>query len=306
MKIAMMGSGGIGGYYGGRLAQAGEDVTFIARGAHLAALRAGGLRVFSHYGDFSLPQVNATDDPAAVGPVELVVMATKAYDLEAASAAMRPLIGPHTTVLPLLNGVDIAERIGAVVGAQHVLGGLCGISSALDGPGVIRQVSPFEFVQLGELHLRRTPRAEAAEAAFKRAGTQVELVADIRRALWDKFLFLTAVAGVCSVTGQVLGAVRADPDTRALLADCLAEIVAVARAEGIAYDDASAAEVLKQVDVRPAALKPSMMLDLERGKPLELEALHGTVVRLGAAHGVATPANAFIYAALKGRAHGAG
>lgn len=303
-----MGSGGVGGYYGGRLARAGHAVTFIARGAHLAALRRKGLQVFSHFGDFHLPRVQVTDVPAEAGPAELVIVATKAYDLEAAAAALRPVVAAETAVLPLLNGVDIAERLGAVLGATinsaHVLGGVCGISSALAEPGVIRQVSPFEYIALGERDGRVTPRAQAVAAALKQAGINAKLSDDIRRDIWAKFIFLTANAGLCALTRQVTGAVRADPDTRALLQACITEVVAVARAQGVDLGEDAPEQALSQIDRAPESLKPSLLLDLERRNRLELDALTGTVLRMAGETGVAAPVNRFIYAALTLHAQG--
>lgn len=304
MKIAIMGAGGIGGFYGGLLARAGEDVIFIARGPHLDAMRNNGLRVLSHFGDFDLPTVNATDDPAQVGPVELVVMTTKAYGLEAAARAIQPMVDAETLVLPLLNGVDIAERIGAVIAAEHVLGGLAKISSAIAEPGVIRQTSPFQQVLFGEFSGEPSPRVRAVEAVLKGAQIDAVLTPHIERELWNKFLFLAATAGMCALTRQPVGPVRSDPDTRELLESSMREIEAVARRKGVDLDEGIVAAALQGLPPPPPDMRPSMLLDLERGKPLELDALNGTVVRLGAELGVPTPVNRFIYAALKLHADG--
>ncbi len=305
MKIAVMGSGGIGGYYGGRLANAGEDVTFIARGAHLAAMRAGGLRVFSHFGDFELPRVAATDDPAEIGEAELVLVTTKAYDLEAAARALVPVVGAETVVLPLLNGVDIAQRLAAVVGRGRVLGGLSKISSAISEPGVIRQVTPYESLVFGPLSGEPQPRDRALEATFRDAGIHAELSADIERDIWEKFIFLAPFAGIAALTRKLCGEIRADPDTRALLRECIEEIEAVARKQGVALAPGVVDDTLAVIDGIPPETKPSMLLDLERGRRLELDALNGTVVRLGTELGVPTPVNRFIHAALKLHAGGA-
>ena len=306
MKIAIMGAGAVGGFYGGRLARAGEEVHFIARGAHLAALREKGLRVESPtVGDFELPQVNATDDPAQVGPVELVWMTTKAYDLEAGAEAMRPLIGENTAVIPLLNGVDIAERIGAVVGMEHMLGGIVQVSVAIAEPGLIRHAVMDRLV-FGELAGGTSARCEAIRETLHGAGIQAELSEDIRREIWQKYLFLSTMAGMTSLTRQTLGPVRKDPDTRAMLVACLRELEALARKEGIALDDDAEQKMLAMADSLPEGMKPSMLLDLERGRALELEALQGAAVRLGKKLGVPTPVNEFIYAALKLHAGGAG
>ena len=230
MKIAIMGSGGVGGYYGGRLAKAEEDVVFIARGPHLAALRGKGLRVESRLGNFDLPGVNATDDPAAIGPVELVIVATKAYGLDAAAEAMLPLVGEATVVLPLLNGVDIAERLGAVLGAERIMPGLCSLSTFIAEPGVIHQMTPFEYVKFGEVSGEASKRGRAIEAALKNAEINAELSTEITVDLWNKFIFLASIAGVCSVSRSPFGLVRTDPDLRAMLAGQNGEIVAPSRA----------------------------------------------------------------------------
>ncbi len=313
MKIAIMGSGGVGGYYGGRLAKAGEDVTFIARGPHLEAMRAKGLRVESVSGDFALESVQATDDPSTIGDVELVIVATKAYALREAAEAIRPLIaknaknneGSGTAVLPLLNGVDIAEQLGAMVGMEPMLGGLCGISTFIAEPGVIKHVSPFEFLIFGEFSGEATPRVQAIERVFKGAHIDVTLTPEIEAKLWGKFIMLAAIAGVCSVTRQMMGPMRSDPETRAMLEDAVREIEAVGRKKGVALAPDAFQVTLGMVDGFMEDGKPSMLLDLEQGKPLELEALNGAVSRMGKELGVATPVNDFIYTALKLHADGA-
>ncbi len=304
MKIAIMGAGGIGGFYGGLLAKAGEDVAFIARGPHLDAMRNNGLRVLSHFGDFDLPTLNATDDPAQVGPVELVVMTTKAYGLEAAARAIQPLVGAETVVLPLLNGVEIAERIGIVIGGKHLLGGLAKISSAIAEPGVIRQTTPFQQLLFGEFSGEPSHRARAVEGVLKGAQIDAVLTPHIERELWHKFILLTAMAGVCAITRHTVGPVRSDPDTRDLLGGCMREVEAVARQKKVDLAQGVVVDTLAFIDGVSPENKPSMLLDLERGKPLELDALNGTVVRMGTELGVPTPVNQFIYAALKLHADG--
>jgi 2-dehydropantoate 2-reductase len=304
MRIAIMGSGGIGGYYGGRLALAGNDVTFIARGAHLEAMRTRGLRVESTKGDFALPAVQVTEDPAPIGAVDLLLMATKTYDLDTAVETARSLIGPQTTVLPLLNGVDIAERISAVVGPEHVLGGLCVLSSAVAEPGVIRHVTPFESVVFGELSGETTPRCQALLETLKAAGINATLSGQIRTELWKKFVMLATIAGVCCAVRHPAEIV-ADPDVRALFSGSLEEIAAVARAQGVLLPDTVVQDTLRFFDGVPPGTKPSMLVDLEAGRRLEVEAINGAVVRLGAELGVPTPVNRFLYAALKPHAAGA-
>jgi 2-dehydropantoate 2-reductase len=306
MKIAVMGAGGVGGFFGARLAQAGEDVTFIARGAHLAALRERGLRVEGDLAQFTLPRVQASDDPAQVGPVELVLLAIKAYDLEGAARQMQPLIGPRTTVLPLLNGADIAERIGAVLGEGHVLGGLALISARIGEPGVIRQLGPLNKIVFGEFSGEVTPRAEAIRDVLLRAQIQAELSRQIRSEIWKKFLFITAAGGVCAVTASLMGPVLADAETRALYVGCMEEVAALARALRIPLPASVVADTLRFSESVPPETRPSMLLSLELGQKLEVEILNGTVARLGRERGVPTPINQFIATALKLRAGGRG
>ncbi len=305
MKIAVLGTGGVGGYYGARLAAAGNDVTFIARGAHLAALRSEGLRLESPLGDLHLQPLQATDDPAAVGPVGLLLVTVKTYQLDAAIAAMAPLLDAGTTVLPLLNGVDISERIAATIGPERVLVGLCGLSSAVAAPGVIRHVTPGEFVRLGEPDGSLTPRAEAIAALLQAAGINALATARIRREQWLKFLVLAPFAGVCSLTRHTKQAVWDDPDTRALLEAAVREVEALSRARGVDWgDDDPTTRTLERIAAMPPHMQPSMALDLQRGRPLELEAITGAVVRMGAETGVDVPVNRCIYAALKLHADG--
>jgi 2-dehydropantoate 2-reductase len=272
MRFAVVGAGGLGGYFGGRLAQAGETVTFIVRGNTLNALRARGLRIDSVQGGFELPQVQATDNPRDVAPVDCVIMTVKAYDLEGAARIVQPLVGSHTVVLPLLNGVDIAERIGAIVGLEHMLGGLAYIFSTIVEPG---------------------------EAAFQRAGVEAVQVPDIRAALWTKFLFLAATSGMCAVTRSPMGEVRGNPESRERFIACMREVESVARHLGIALKEGIVEETIQFADGVPPDLRPSMLNDLEKGLPLELEALNGTVVRLARPANIPVPVNIYIYDSLK-------
>jgi 2-dehydropantoate 2-reductase len=304
MKIAIMGAGGVGGFYGGRMARAGEQVAFIARGPHLKALKAHGLRVESaSMGDFALPEVVATDDPAAIGEVDLVWMTHKAYDLEQAAAAIAPLIGGQTVVIPLLNGLDNAERIGEVVGAEHMLGGIVQMSASIREPGVIRHNSGDRMV-FGELGGGSSPRAEAILAMLHGADIPAELSTGVRKDIWAKYLQLVASAGLSSLTRQTLDVVVGDEHTRALFLACMREVEALAAKQGVGLDKNACETVLARYDNGPKGVKPSMLLDLERGRKLELEVFQGTAVRLGKELGVPTPVNDYIYAALKLHADG--
>lgn len=300
-----MGSGGVGGFYGARLARAGEDVTFIARGAHLEAIRKNGLRVESaEFGDFTVAPAQATDDPSTLGVADMVLMATKAYDLDAAAEAMRPLVGADTIVLPLLNGVDIAERLGAVLGMERIVGGTVQVMASIKEPGVILH-GAMDRVVFGELGGGTSPRCEALREVMRNAGIGAETAEDIHVEIWKKFLFLSAGAGLASLTRQPLHRFRADPDTRALLESCMLETEAVARARGVALPESVVADSMAFLDSRPEGAQFSMAYDLSQGKRLELDALQGALVRLGRDAGVPTPANGFIYAALKLWANGA-
>lgn len=299
MRIAIMGAGGVGAYFGGRLARAGQDVTFIARGEHLHALRARGLQVYSPLGDFTLPMVKATDDPAEVSPADLVLVCVKAYDTETAARAMRPMVGPGTAVLSLQNGVDAHERLAAVLGPEPVLGGLCYISSFIAAPGVIQHVSQFARIVFGELDGRVTPRAEGVRRAFEDAGVEVTLSPDIIKDIWVKFLFMGAHGMMTAVTRSPIGPIRDTPATWEMYVDAVQEIYQVARARGVNLEADAVERTLALVQGLPPNIKSSTLADVEQGKPIEVETFSGAVVRLGRELGVPTPVHRAIYAILK-------
>ena len=305
-RFAIMGSGAVGGYFGGRLAAAGFDVVFIARGAHLAAIRARGLAIESALGDVRIDPAKATDSPAEVGPVDVVLFATKLWDTESAGAACRPLIGPRTAVISLQNGVEAEARLAAMLGPAHVMGGVAQIAAAIAAPGRIEHTGGFANIIFGEIDGRRTARAEALLAALTEAGIGAALADDIVKAIWEKFVFLVGLSGVTGVTRRTIGPIREEPRSRALLTEIVAETAAVARAGGVALDDGVVAERLAFIDGLPAAMTSSMARDLTRGTRLELDWLSGAVVRLGRERGVDTPANAFVAAALALSARGDG
>jgi 2-dehydropantoate 2-reductase len=298
MRIAIMGTGGVGGYFGGLLAQAGNDVIFIARGEHLAAIRAHGLRVESIHGDFTVRPAQAAADPATVGPVDYVLFATKTHHFDQALDAMRPLIGPATTILPLQNGIDAAERTAAALGGDHVIGGLCQVGSYIAAPGVIKQISQFRRIVAGELDGRITPRVQAIVAALQAAGAAADATADIRKALWTKFIFIAPFSGVGAVARVPAGEIMACAETRGLLEDAMREVAAVAHARGITLD----ADIVAKTMAFCAAMEPqqtaSMQRDVMSGKPSELESMIGVLVRFGVELGVQTPVFQFFYAAL--------
>lgn len=298
MKISVMGSGAVGGYYGGSLARAGHDVTFIARGAHLAALRTNGLKVNSVHGDFTISPVQATDIPAEVGPVDLVLVCVKTPDTDQAAQAIKPMVGPDTTVMSLQNGIDAAERIGAVVGMKHIVGGATWLSSAIETPGVIRQISQFRRIVLGELDGRITPRVQALFEVLKSTGATVELSDNIVKVLWTKFMFIASISGIGSLTRLGIGDYRAVPETRALLVSLMREVEAVARANGITLDTDAIEQILVLIDNAAPTIKPSMQLDVEAGRRSELESMIGIICRKGRELGVPTPITDIVYAAL--------
>jgi 2-dehydropantoate 2-reductase len=300
MRFGIFGSGGVGGYFGGRLAQAGHDVTFIARGRHLAAMRESGLRVESILGDFVVQPVKATDDPHQVGIVDVILVAVKAWDIPVAAEAMKPMVGEDTIVVPLENGVDAPEQLASSLGGQHVLGGLCGISAFIGAPGVIRHVGVQPYLALGELDHLPSKRVETLKEIFVRLdGISVDTPGDIHKALWEKFVFIAAVSGVGAVTRQPIGVFRAVPETRAILVCALEETAAVGRARGVALEENTADRILStMIDRAPEGMIASMQKDIMEGRPSELEAQNGAVVRMGREVGVATPVHAFLYASL--------
>jgi 2-dehydropantoate 2-reductase len=305
MRIAIMGAGGIGGYYGGLLARAGNDVTFIARGAHLAAIQRIGLRVESVHGDFQIRPAQATADPVEVGPVDLVLVSVKTYDLDGVAQAMRPLVGPETVVLPLLNGLDAAERLAAELGEEPVIAGLAHISAAIAEPGLVRQISPLRRITFGERSGEISPRAERIRDALDESGIEAVLTPAVDVALWEKFIFIASISGVCCLSRQPVGVVVATPELWGLYEDALREVEAVARARGVSVDPDVVKDTLQMAEGFAPQTKPSLLVSLEAGRRLELEAMIGTVVRYGRAAGVPTPIHRVAYAALKPSAEGA-
>ncbi len=305
MRVTVMGSGGTGGYFGGLLARAGEEVTFVARGAHLAAIRARGLTVRSRLvGDFTVP-ARATDDPAESGRADLVLFCVKTYDTASAAERLRPAVGPDTVILPVQNGIDSAERIGRVVGLEHVIGGLAGVSSVVEAPGIIEHRAGPDVIQLGELDGPPSARAQRIADTLRRAGIKTQVRPDMRVALWEKFVLICGLSGLTALTRLPLGAVLACPETRTLFRQAMEETEAVGRAEGVAVPDGHAGRMMQFFEGSDPAIRGSLYYDLAAGRRLEIETLHETVVRLGREHGVPTPANFAVYAALKPYADGA-
>ena len=305
MRIAIMGAGAVGGWFGARLAGAGHDVTFIARGAHLKALQSKGLTLVDDQGSRCLSPVTATDDPATVDPVDLIVFSVKLYDTAEAALAMEPMIGPETVVLSLQNGVESAAMIRRTLKNCTVLSGAVYLVASLEAPGRIRKRGTIESLQFGADTGAGRRRVKAIEAALSGAGTDTRPEDDPALMLWRKFIMLAATSALTAVTRQPMGVVRADPVMRATMIRAIDEAIAVARAEGVALDGDIAARTLTAIDqVMGADAKASQLVDLENGKPLELEWLSGAIHRLGAAHGIDTPVHSTTYAALRPFAHG--
>ena len=299
MRTAIFGAGGVGGYFGGLLAQAGHEVSFIARGEHLRALQEAGLRVNSVNGDFTIRPARATDTPAEIGPVDYVVVAVKQYSLREAAPQIRPLVGPETTVVPLLNGVDAHRPLIEAVGAGPVVGGLCSLVSLVEAPGVIRQESKLRRVVVGELDRRKSDRVERLVRAWAAAGAEAIHAEDILVALWIKFVFIASFGGVTSLARCNAGELLASRETRELFVEAMREVEAVARARHIELAPDAVEQGLSIADAFEPTATSSMQRDVAAGKPFELEAFSGTVVRLGEQAGVATPMHQMLYGLLK-------
>ena len=298
MRIAIFGSGSVGGYFGGRLSQAGEDVVFIARGEHLNAMTTHGLRVDSINGDFTVQPVQATDEPSKAGEVDMVLVGVKAWQVSEAAEAMRPMIGPETFVLPLQNGLEAPAQLSEILGDQHVLGGLCGLFCYVAGPGHIVHAGTDPFVKIGELDNRRSQRVELLLDTFKRAGVNAEIPPDIQVAMWMKFLLIAVWSGMGAVTRAPVGIWRSLPETRRMAELSLQEIIAVAVARGISLPEEALQMIMTMYDGLVPQSTASLQRDVMEGRPSELEAQFGAVVRFGQEADVATPLFEFIYHSL--------
>jgi 2-dehydropantoate 2-reductase len=297
MRIATVGSGGVGGYFGGRLAAAGSDVAFLARGAHLAALKSSGLRIQSPMGDLHLPTVTATDDPAAIGPVDVVFFAVKLYDTDGALALLPPLLGPETVVVPFQNGVDSVDLLTRAVGAPHVAGGTAYVAAVIAEPGLIRHTA-MDTMIFGELDGSRSPRLERLLDACAEARFHAVLSDHIQGDIWAKFARLATFSGMTAITRSPVGVIREDPDLLAMWQAATLETIAVAKAKGVPLPAGVFDETMKNLESLPPNAKSSMLEDLERGRRLELPWLSGAVVRMGRELQVDTPIHRFIAAVL--------
>jgi 2-dehydropantoate 2-reductase len=298
MRIVVMGAGGVGGYFGGRLSQAGHEVSFVARGKHLEAIKAKGLALKSPLGD-ALLKVRAAEDPAALAPADLVLFAVKLWDTENAAAQLRPLVQQGAFVIPFQNGVESIERVGKVLGAERVLGGAAYIAGRIGEPGVVVQVGTMARLRFGPVLPAQKQVAQAFHAACKDAKIDVELADDIVKVLWEKFVLLVALSATTTVTRKPIGVVRADPDMRWLFESCMRETWALGRKRGVKLADDLVGQTLKFADGLPPEMKASMLGDLEAGGKLEAPWLSGGVARMAAAAGMDAPANRAVFAALK-------
>jgi 2-dehydropantoate 2-reductase len=300
MRICVFGAGAVGAYFGGRLAQAGQEVAFVARGDTLNTLRAQGLRVASTEGDFTHHPVHTSDNPADLAPADAILVAVKAWQVPGAARAIAPALGPDTFVVPLQNGVEAPAQLAAVLGAERVLGGLCRIIAWVESPGVVRHEGAEPYIGFGELAGGLSPRAQLLQQAFSRCrGVTAEALEDVRVELWRKFLFISSVSGLGAVTRAPIGVLRSRPETRELLERAMREVLAVARAHGVALPDDAVEETLAFTDSLPVEGTTSMQRDIIAGRPSELESQSGAVVRLGQEKGVEAPVHDFVYRALR-------
>ena len=290
MKIAVMGSGGIGGYFGGRIAEKGNaDVTFIARGAHMQAMQEKGLTLKSELGDVVISPVKVTDNPGEIGPVDVVMFAVKLYDVESALEAIRPIVGSNTAVISFQNGIGTEDKIAEILGFGHAVGGIAYAPIAIESPGVIRHEGKMASIAFGELDGTKSPRLTLFNEICLEAGVKPRFMTDIRAALWDKFVFLASFAGITATTRQTVGYLQRDPLAMDLFAAALKEAITVAGAEGIELSDETFDRTMKTVRGMASTAQSSMLTDLQAGKPLEIKWFSGELVRLAQKHGLSIP-----------------
>ncbi len=298
MRIVIFGTGGVGGYFGGRLAQAGEDVTFIARGEHLRAIQENGLQIKDFQGDFLIRPARAMEPSPEAGPADVVLVAVKAWQVPEAAQAIKSMLSAHGFVVPLENGVDAPAQLADVLGKERVLAGTCAVSAFISAPGQITHAPSGAAVTFGELDNRTSERSARLLEIFQRAGIEARIPADIQVALWEKFLFIGSINAVGAITRAPLGAYRSIPETRHMLRAGIEEVAAVGFARHVNLPEDAVDQAWAAVDQWPASLTGSMQRDIMNGRPSELESLNGAVIRLGTEVGVNTPTHRFLYASL--------
>ncbi|MDA1331734.1 MAG: 2-dehydropantoate 2-reductase [Proteobacteria bacterium] len=299
MRIAVVGAGGVGGYFGARLSEAGEDIVFIARGEHLAAIRCKGLKVYSALGDMHLTNVQCTDDTHEIGPVDIVIIAVKLWATDEAIKAVKPLLKPETGIISLQNGIVAEDKLKEVYPGKYVMGGVANIAALIEKPGVIRHNGNMASLVFGELDNSSSERAKKLFNSCKAANINVEIPKDINRAIWEKYIRLVTMSAITTLCRMPIGPIRSDPATRNLLIQILSEIIDVAKAKGLAFGENIVDEQLSIIDNYPPSMVASMCGDLRRGYRLEVPWFSGMVAKLGEVLNVPTPANAFVYTALK-------
>ena len=303
MRFAVIGAGGTGALLGASLQHAGNDVAFLARGTHLAAIKGDGLRIESERGNVHLQKVKATDKVDEIGVVDVIVFCVKLWDLESAGEQIRPLVGSETCLIPMQNGIDASERLIPILGVEHVLGGVAMLTGSVVGPGIVRQSGTHHRIIFGELDGTISDRVKAIESTCKAAGIDAVVSDNINKERWHKFVGLGA-GGICALTRSSIGPIRKDPDISPLIDEVMQEVIAVGRAAGIDIDSEAAAFWRSFLAKVPDSWTPSLTVDLAAGNRLELSWLAGKVVDLGRQLGVPTPVNRVVYAALKPFAHG--
>ena len=298
MRVAVVGTGGVGAYFGARLASAGHDVVFVARGAHLDAIRERGLRVDSVLGDMLIRPATASDDPGAFGPVDYVLLGVKTWQVAELAPKLRPLLKPETLIVPLQNGVETPDELSGALGAQHAGGGICAGFSLIEGPGHVRHLGGVTFIRFGELDGTKTPRVMALRDAFVAAGVDASVPDDIRVTLWEKLLLVVPFGSLGAVTRAPIGVLRTQPETRELMSAGMREVEAVARAHGVPLPDGAVGRALALLDAATPEGTSSLQRDIAAGRRSELDAWTGAVVRLGARRNVPTPLHSLLYASL--------
>lgn len=299
MKIAIFGSGGVGGYFGGRLAQAGENVTFIARGEHLKAIQQNGLKVSSAQGDFLIHPAQITDSTESIGAVDLIILAIKAWHLDSSLEQIKNLIGNNTAILPLLNGMEHIDKLITNFGKQHILGGLCRISVFIEGAGHIRHVGVNPYIAFGELDNSKSERILSIHKMFSSIeNITAEIPADINAAMWEKYVFISGTSGVGAFVRKPINEYRDNPELRMMLINAMKETTNVARAYGTLLSENLVDDIMKRIDAAPAGMIPSMQKDMMEGRPSELDDQIGGVIRMGKALSIPTPTHEKIYAEL--------